>query len=245
MGEPDTGLSEAPRGTRSHPAIALTKLALLLVGIALLGGSALLTLDGLAHNRLAIDRLRSLRAERASVGAAGMPSRLPGEAPGSAAYPILPPAEEGALVGTLRVPRLDLEVAILEGTGNRTLRRGVGHIPGTALPGQDGNAGIAGHRDSFFRSLEGLQVGDRIEVDTLEGSFVYVADAVKIVDPEDVEVLDARPGRDRDLTLVTCYPFYYLGEAPLRYIIHAHLQEPETGAPGRVPAVDGWGQPER
>lgn len=138
----------------------------------------------------------------------------------------------GELVGSLTMPRLDLEVAILEGTEWATLRRGAGHIPGTPLPGQPGNVGIAAHRDSYFRPLQDVRVGDSIEIATPGATYAYVVERTEIVEPHDVEVL--HEGEGRDLTLVTCYPFYLVGNAPQRFIVHARLvHDPAVSGPGR------------
>ena len=108
---------------------------------------------------------------------------------------------------------------MLEGTDDFTLNRAVGHIANTARPGSDGNSGIAGHRDGFFRGLKDITPGDAIELETLDGSEVYRVERTWIVDPEDVSVLDPTPARS--LTLVTCYPFYFIGSAPRRFIVRA------------------------
>jgi sortase A len=129
-----------------------------------------------------------------------------------------------APLAVLRIPGIRLEVAVLPGTSERTLDRAVGHIEDTALPGTDGNAGIAGHRDGFFRGLKDIETGDAIELDTLHGTEIYRVERTWIVDPEDVSVLDPAPGRT--LTLVTCYPFYYVGAAPRRFIVRAVLVTP-------------------
>jgi sortase A len=121
----------------------------------------------------------------------------------------------------LRIPRLRLEVAVLPGTDDRTLDRAVGHIDDTALPGADGNAGVAGHRDGFFRGLKDIGEGDSIELETATAKEVYRVERTWVVDPEDVSVLDPTP--TRALTLVTCYPFYYIGPAPRRFIVRAVL----------------------
>ena len=132
---------------------------------------------------------------------------------------------EGDLIGRIQVPRLGVSALILEGVGGRTLRRGVGHIPDTALPDQPGgarrggNVGIAGHRDSFFRGLKDIQEDDLIEVTTPEGVHRYRVEWTKIVRPKDVDVLDG--SGEPELTLVTCYPFYYVGSAPKRFIVRA------------------------
>ena len=119
----------------------------------------------------------------------------------------------------LRIPKIRLEVAVLPGTDDRTLDRAVGHIEDTALPGADGNSGLAGHRDGFFRGLKDIAPGDAIVLETLQGTEAYVVERTWIVNPEDVSVLDPTP--TRSLTLVTCYPFYFVGSAPQRFIVRA------------------------
>jgi sortase A len=124
-------------------------------------------------------------------------------------------------IAVLRIPRIHLQVPVLDGTDELTLNRGVGHIVGTANPGADGNMAIAGHRDGFFRGLKDVGVGDRIEMEAPGGMEVYVIDRITIVDPSDVSVLEPTPSNA--LTLVTCYPFYFVGSAPQRYIVRASL----------------------
>ena len=119
----------------------------------------------------------------------------------------------------LRIPKIGLEVPVLPGTDERTLDRAVGHIEGTAQPGTDGNLAIAGHRDGFFRGLKDIAPGDLIELDTMQGKDTYRVERTWVVNPEDVSVLD--PTSTRVLTLVTCYPFYFVGEAPYRFIVRA------------------------
>jgi len=128
-------------------------------------------------------------------------------------------AAKTAAVAVLRIPRIGLEVPILEGTDDATLDRGAGHIEGTPGPGSGGNVGIAGHRDGFFRVLKDVSAGDSIEMETRTGTHRYVVDTLVLVDPQDTWVLDDTA--DRRLTLVTCYPFYYSGSAPRRYIVGA------------------------
>ena len=125
-------------------------------------------------------------------------------------------------LAVLRIPRLRIEVPVLAGTSDRTLDRGVGHIDDTALPGADGNSGIAGHRDGFFRGLKDIVTGDVIEVETAKVTEVYRVERTWVVDPEDVSVLDPTP--TRALTLVTCFPFYHIGPAPRRFIVRAVLE---------------------
>lgn len=127
-------------------------------------------------------------------------------------------------LGVLRVPRIDLEVPVLEGTDELALNRGVGHIAGTPRPGEPGNVGIAGHRDGFFRGLKDVTAGDVIEVETLAQRLRYRIQSLTIVSPQSVEVLE--PTAEPSLTLVTCYPFYYAGSAPQRFIVRATLDGP-------------------
>ena len=119
----------------------------------------------------------------------------------------------------LRIPRLRIEVAVLPGTDEFVLDRGVGHIEDTALPGTDGNSGIAGHRDGYFRGLKDIATGDAVEIETLNGREMYHVERTWLVNPEEVSVLDPTPVRS--LTLVTCYPFYFIGSAPQRFIVRA------------------------
>jgi len=126
------------------------------------------------------------------------------------------------LLAVLRIPALHLEVPVLEGTDKVTLNRGVGRIAGTSLPGQGGNIGIAGHRDGFFRTLKDIRTGDAIELVTTSGKDIFVVDQIRITNRGDVSVL--RPRAKRSLTLVTCYPFYFVGPAPSRYIVEASLK---------------------
>lgn len=123
------------------------------------------------------------------------------------------------LIGRLAIPRLGLSVIVTEGVDSRSLRRAAGHIPGTALPGQPGNAGISAHRDTFFRPLRNIRNNDIITVTTQLGEYSYRVVSTEIVSPFDVTVLD--PGRGELLTLVTCYPFYFVGSAPERFIVRA------------------------
>jgi sortase A len=122
-------------------------------------------------------------------------------------------------VAVLRIPKIGLDVPVLRGTDDRTLDIGVGLIEDTADPGAHGNSGIAGHRDGFFRGLKDIAPGDTIRLDTLRGTYVYRVERTWVVRPEDVSVLDPTP--EPSLTLVTCYPFYFQGSAPLRFIVRA------------------------
>lgn len=124
-------------------------------------------------------------------------------------------------LAVLRIPRLHLEVPVLEGTDEWTLDRAVGHIDGTPRPGEVGNVGIAGHRDGFFRVLKDISAGDAMELALPGETRHYRVEKVSIVRPDDVSVLDPDPSHV--LTLVTCYPFYFVGSAPERFIVRAEL----------------------
>jgi sortase A len=134
-------------------------------------------------------------------------------------------------LGRLEIPVAGISVMLLEGTDDRTLDRGVGRIEGTARPGQPGNLGIAGHRDGFFRGLRHLTRGDEIQLSTLQGRARYQVVDLRIVSPRDVTVLENTP--EPSLTLVTCYPFYFVGDAPKRFIVVARQQSFEAWTPTR------------
>src|SRR5271155_4811099 len=132
----------------------------------------------------------------------------------------LPPAiASTGLIGRLEIPRLGLSAILVEGDDPKTLRRAVGHIRGTPLPGQPGNIALTGHRDTFFRPLRNIREDDIIVVTTLQGDYRYRVVSTKIVSPDNVAVLNAGVGEI--LTLVTCYPFYFVGAAPDRFIVRA------------------------
>jgi sortase A len=122
-------------------------------------------------------------------------------------------------LGVLRIGRLAVEVPILAGTSDEVLDRGVGHIEDTAAPGTRGNIGIAGHRDGFFRPLKDIAIGDRLDLETVTGHSTYRVEKIWVVNPDDVSVLD--PTETASVTLVTCYPFYFIGSAPQRLIVRA------------------------
>jgi sortase A len=121
---------------------------------------------------------------------------------------------------------LDISAIVREGVDSNTLREAVGHVPNTAFPGDPGNVGIAAHRDTFFRNVRNIRKGDRVTMVTRKGTFEYTVDSLKIVAPSDVKVLDPTP--EPAITLVTCYPFNYIGSAPKRFIIRAKLTSTEA-----------------
>jgi sortase A len=131
-----------------------------------------------------------------------------------------PPVRKGDVLGRMDIPRLGMSVAVLQGTSSRVLRLGIGHIAGTPLPGEDGNIGIAGHRDTFFRGLKDIRKNDEIQLQTASGLSRYAVDWAKVVANDDQSVL--APSKESALTLVTCYPFYFVGPAPKRFVVRAH-----------------------
>jgi len=149
------------------------------------------------------------------------------------AYKQLLSAKFEAPIALLTIRRLSLEVPVFEGTEEPVLNRGVGWILDTAKPGEGGNIGIAGHRDGFFRCLKDIQIGDRIELATPDQKTTYTVDAIQIVIPEDVSVL--LPRKRPALTLVTCYPFYFIGSAPMRFIVHASVEESDLKLDNNAP----------
>jgi sortase A len=149
-----------------------------------------------------------------------------------------PAATGGPLLARLTVPRLDMSVMVAPGLDSRTLRRAAGHIPSTAPLGSGGNVGLAGHRDSFFRPLRHVRVGDEIVLTTPQSVSTYRVEWTEVVTPEATEVL--RPTPYAALTLVTCYPFSFVGTAPDRLVVRARLVESRAPeAPERVAALGG------
>lgn len=148
-------------------------------------------------------------------------------------------AVEGMAIGRIVIARLGLAAVIVQGDSSDILQRAVGHVTETALPGESGNVVLAAHRDTFFRPLKGIRLGDVITVQTLTGDFGYVVISTAVVSPDAIEVL--RPTREPTLTLVTCFPFAYLGAAPNRFIVRAR----EVGVRARarqIASVWAWGR---
>ncbi len=130
------------------------------------------------------------------------------------------------VLGILEIPRLNLEVPVYDGASDLHMDRGAARIDGTAMPGEPGNLGVAGHRDGFFRVLKDIELGDEITITTADGLESYVVSELKIVDPTAIEVLD--PTVEQSVTLVTCYPFYFVGHAPERFIVRAVKRNDQT-----------------
>lgn len=172
---------------------------LLMIGVACVGTYAIATLDA---DRYQARQVAAFEAK--------------------AAAPATETVETGTLLGMLEVPRLDLSTPVVQGDDEVTLSKAVGHLPDTPLPWHQGNSAVAAHRDTIFRPLKGIAVGDEILFRTPTGDLRYRVTRTSIVNPEDVSVLD--PGARDMLTLITCYPFYYVGHAPKRFIVHAERQ---------------------
>lgn len=224
----------------------MTRLVVWLEGTFLLGGALLLALFLLA---LVHQQFLAAWDRAAFAPASPAPARAPLEAarPGARSEPAAPadlwsepaadtrewsPARIASFLAAraplgaerlalLELPALDLSVVVLAGSDEWSLNRGVGHIPGTASPGEAGNVGIAGHRDGFFRALQRAQVGDvaRVRLPGAERASAYRIEWIRIVRPEDTWVL--APTAEPSLTLVTCHPFYFVGHAPERYVVRA------------------------
>lgn len=155
---------------------------------------------------------RALQQQIANVTASPQQDPLQAHAAAIALRP-------GDMIGRLEIPRVNISVIVLEGSDSNILDVAAGHIPGTALPGTTGNVGIAAHRDTFFRSLRAIRPNDRLTFTTPIRTFEYGVESTEVVDPKNVGVLG--PTADAELTLVTCYPFNYIGAAPKRFIVHA------------------------
>jgi LPXTG-site transpeptidase (sortase) family protein len=149
-----------------------------------------------------------------------------------AMHPLTRIVHRGDLLCVLQVPRLDLTVPVVEGADQDSLLHGAGHVIHTAFPGHHGNVGIAAHRDTCFRPLRFIRPGDQIVITSPDGISDYVVSGTEIVLPADGHVLHHTP--DRNLTLVTCYPFFYVGSAPKRFIVHA--TQPDLSEPGSLVA---------
>jgi sortase A len=211
--------------TREHPWIRWSRYLLFAVGILALGYAGFALLDARLYqadqSRRFQQELNRLKPSIISGDSLLASSTLPAPAKENllTAEPIYI-AGSGRTLGRIEIKTIGLAAMILEGTDAQTLRRAVGHIPGTPLPGQRGNVAITGHRDTFFRPLRNIREDDEIRLTTLSGSYRYGVDSIKVVEPENMEVLG--DSEDSILTLVTCYPFYFVGPAPKRFIVRAH-----------------------
>ena len=194
--------------TRTHSILRWSRDAFLAVGVLTLGYCGFVLIDAKVYQASEVRQFqKEIKDFNPAIPSEGRAQKVSTHT--SAEKPL----------GEIELTRVGVTAMILEGTDDRTLRRAVGHIPGTPLPGQPGNVAIAGHRDTFFRALRNVRQDDEITLMTLEGSYQYRVDSIKVVGPEDTEVLDN--SGDDILTLVTCYPFYFVGPAPRRFIVRA------------------------
>lgn len=187
----------------THPILRWSRNVFLIFGILVLSYAGYVLLDAQLYQA---DQNRQF--ERALKGANLARAKEPDVAD-----------HEGSPLGRIEISQIGLKVMILEGTSEGTLQRAIGHIQSTSLPGQRGNVALAGHRDTFFRGLHKIRIGDEITLTTLNGSYRYRVESTKVVEPEETEVLAA--DADDILTLVTCYPFNFVGSAPQRFIVRA------------------------
>jgi len=171
---------------------------LLAAGVLAVGYAAVVVVDARTYQASALRRFERARA---------------------AAPVALVPLVQGAALGELRIPRLGLAAVIVQGDSAGVLQRGVGHLSETALPGEAGNVVLAGHRDTFFRPLQGIRAGDVITIRTSTADVDYIVESTAVVAPDAVDVL--RATSRRTLTLVTCFPFHYVGPAPRRFVVRA------------------------
>lgn len=194
----------------NRPFIRWLVFALALSGVACLAWSSYTILAAWSHQRTERAALERARGQES-------PTLARAETPSAAAAPR--PLSTGETIGSLEVPRLRFSAIVAEGDDDGTLKIAVGHLPDTPLPWNDGNSALAGHRDGLFRPLEKIRVGDELTFSTPRGDLRYRVSETKIVDPDDLSVLDS--GGGPMLTLITCYPFHYIGPAPRRFIVHA------------------------
>ena len=211
-----------PRGTTK--VLNWSRVLLFVLGIAALGYVGYALADAQLYQTLETWRFeQELKAADSAGAAAGNPSSnsvVLAKADQSGTGLIRPAGRRSSALGRLEIPRLGVAIMILEGSDEGTLRRGAGHIPATPLPGQPGNTVIVAHRDTFFRGLRRIRKDDEIKVTTRRGIYRYRVDSTQIVSPDDTDVLidSSAP----TLTLLTCYPFNYVGSAPNRFVVRAH-----------------------
>lgn len=228
-------------------ALRVVQRLLLVFGLLLLSFYLAARIHGVISSRAELNRFWQAQVAVSKAEAVN-PSQQDGASPDFrlwseqriAAYKLSLNSAAPPPLAVLKIPSINLEVPVLEGTDDFTLNRAVGHIDGTPVPGQNGNVGIAGHRDGFFRGLKDIHPGDVIDLITQKKNARYLVDETVIVSPEDVSVL--RPRSKPSLTLVTCYPFYFIGSAPKRYIVHASIANPlDRSRPTRQSSSAGKG----
>jgi sortase A len=183
-----------------HRAAPIAARCFFTAGFLALGYTAYVAVDAQAYQKRAQARFETARHETATVAS--------------------PAPIDGDSIGELRIPRLGLSTMIVQGDSPANLQRAVGHLADSALPGKDGNVVLAGHRDTFFRPLQQVRAGDSIIVRSRTADYEYLVDSLAVVAADAVEVLEPTGGRA--LTLITCFPFIYVGPAPERFIVRAH-----------------------
>jgi sortase A len=185
----------------SHRAARLLARVLLTTGLLALGYVQYVVSDARAYQAIEHRRFEEARRSASAV----------------------PAVVDGSAIGEIQIARLGLAAIVVQGESATILQRAVGHIVDTAMPGESGNVVLAGHRDTFFRPLKRVRIGDAITLKTQSGDFVYLVESTAVVAPADLQVLEATGGRT--LTLITCFPFSYVGPAPDRFIVRAREQE--------------------
>jgi sortase A len=185
----------------THRAARLVARVLVITGLLALGYAAYVVIDTKAYQ--AIEQKRFEQARQAAAAA--------------------PAPVDGVSIGEIQIPRLGLAAMVVQGDSAAILQRAVGHLADTALPGEPGNVVLAGHRDTFFRPLKRVRTGDAITLKTRNGDFEYLVESTAVVRPSDLQVI--QPTNRRTLTLITCFPFSYVGPAPDRFIVRARETE--------------------
>jgi sortase A len=211
---PGRPAAKAPRRSRTL-IVRLVHYALLAVGVFALSYAGYVIADAHAYQKNEQAKFESKIP--------GTPRRV-----GSSQIQDRSPVADGDPIGEMEISRLGLKAIFVQGDSPRILRHAVGHISGTAMPGDPGNVVLTGHRDTFFRPLRNVQKGDAITLRTPDGDFQYEVESTAVVPPSDVEVLE--PSSERMLTLISCYPFYYVGPAPNRFIVRARQLDSVTKA---------------
>jgi len=196
----------AARGRPRHPFLRRLEYVFWFAGAA---AGVWFVLASLGIISFQVTQARRLEKLESDVASGARASGLGASAP-------MGPLQPGDPFGRISIPRIGLSAMVAEGDDDDTLRHAVGHIPGTAAPWGAGNVALAGHRDTFFRGLNRVRLDDVIELETLRGSFKYRVERITVVGPQDIHVLQSP---EWDLTLVTCFPFHYVGPAPQRYIV--------------------------
>jgi len=187
--------------SRAHRAARLVARVLLITGLLALGYAAYVVIDTKAYQAIEQKRFEQARQDAAAA----------------------PALVDGVSIGEIQIPRLELAAMVVQGDSAAILQRAVGHLADTALPGEPGNVVLAGHRDTFFRPLKRVRAGDAIMLKTRNGDFEYLVESTAVVRPSDLQVI--QPTNGRTLTLITCFPFSYVGPAPDRFIVRARETE--------------------